>query len=67
MLVAGALFLYPRYLDPVTGLRCPPEILLDRLAGGWRPRWSPIITLRGLQGRVARLLGTWTSGPREQH
>lgn len=31
-LVAGALILYPRYLDPVTGLRCPPEILVDRLA-----------------------------------
>jgi capsular polysaccharide export protein len=32
-LVAGALILYPRYLDPVTGLLCPPEILIDRLAG----------------------------------
>ena len=65
MLVAGALILYPRYLDPVTGLPCPPEVLLDRLASGWRPRWSPIIALRGLQGRLARLFGTWTSGPKE--
>ena len=31
-LVAGALILYPRYLDPVTGQRCPPEILVHRLA-----------------------------------
>lgn len=31
-LVAGALILYPRYLDPVTGQRCPPEILVQRLA-----------------------------------
>jgi capsular polysaccharide export protein len=31
-LVAGALILYPLYVDPVTGLRCPPEILVDRLA-----------------------------------
>jgi capsular polysaccharide export protein len=31
-LVAGALILYPRYLDPVTGLRCPPEVLVRRLA-----------------------------------
>lgn len=30
-LVAGALILYPRYLDPVTGLACPPEIVLSRL------------------------------------
>jgi capsular polysaccharide export protein len=32
-LVAGTLILYPRYLDPVTGLPCPPEVLVDRLAG----------------------------------
>lgn len=31
-LVAAALILYPRYLDPVTGLRCPPEVLVNRLA-----------------------------------
>lgn len=31
-LVAAALILYPRYLDPVTGLRCPPEVLVQRLA-----------------------------------
>ncbi len=31
-LVAGALILYPRYIDPVTGQRCPPEILVRRLA-----------------------------------
>ena len=30
-LVAGALILYPRYLDPVTGLRCTPELLVERL------------------------------------
>jgi capsular polysaccharide export protein len=31
-LVAGALILYPRYIDPVTGQRCPPEVLVGRLA-----------------------------------
>jgi capsular polysaccharide export protein len=31
-LVAGALILYPRYVDPVTGQRCPPEVLVRRLA-----------------------------------
>lgn len=31
-LVAGALILYPRYVDPVSGLRCPPEALVRRLA-----------------------------------
>lgn len=33
-LVAGVLLLYPRYLDPVTGLPCPAEILVDRMARG---------------------------------
>lgn len=64
MLVAGTLLLYPRYLDPVTGLLCPPEVLLERLAGGWKPRWSPLVALRVWQGRIARALGTWTSGPK---
>jgi len=50
-LTAGALILYPRYLDPVTGLPCPPEILVDRLVsgaggGGLLPR------LRRWQGRL---------------
>jgi capsular polysaccharide export protein len=31
-LVAGALILYPRYVDPLTGLPCTPEIIVDRLA-----------------------------------
>lgn len=31
-LVAGALILYPRYLDPVTRMLCPPEVLVERLA-----------------------------------
>lgn len=31
-LVAGALILYPLYIDPRTGLRCPPEALVDILA-----------------------------------
>jgi capsular polysaccharide export protein len=59
-LVAGTLILYPRYIDPVTELPCPPEILLDRFAEGWRPRTTWLIRLRRLQGRIARLLGTTT-------
>ncbi|WP_375460847.1 capsular polysaccharide biosynthesis protein [uncultured Enterovirga sp.] len=33
-LVAGALILYPRYIDPPTGLPCPPETLVRRLEAG---------------------------------
>ena len=31
-LAAAALLLYPRYWDPVSGLPCPAEVALDRLA-----------------------------------
>ena len=31
-LAAGALLLYPRYIDPVTGLPCEAEFLVERLA-----------------------------------
>jgi capsular polysaccharide export protein len=60
-LIAGTLILYPRYIDPVTELPCPPEILLDRFAEGWRPQTSWLIRFRQLQGRIARLLGTTTN------
>ena len=51
-LAAGVLLLYPRYLDPVTGLPCPPEVLLDRMAdpGLWQP--GLLVRARRLQGRV---------------
>ena len=35
-LVAAALILYPRYIDPVTGLACSPELLVKRLAAAGR-------------------------------
>jgi capsular polysaccharide export protein len=62
-LVAIALILYPRCLDPVTGLPCPPETLIDRLArpelfaprDPWRLRWQ--------QGQWRRLFA-WLRGLR---
>jgi capsular polysaccharide export protein len=53
-LVAAALLLYPRYLDPATGLPCPPEILVRRLSEGDSQRNGPMVMLRRLQGRVNR-------------
>ena len=55
-LVAGALILYPRYLDPVTRLPCGPEVIIERLdqPEAWRPGF--LVTARRLQGRVARWL-----------
>ena len=52
-LVAGVLLLYPRYLDPVTGLPCPAEVLVDRIVHRHAPnRQGWIEPLRRLQGRL---------------
>jgi capsular polysaccharide export protein len=56
-LVAGALILYPRYVDPQTGLPCPAEILVRRLAlGGDELAAGALVGLRRLHGRVKRQL-----------
>jgi capsular polysaccharide export protein len=55
-LVAVALILYPRCIDPVTELPCPPEVLLERMD---RPElFAPgrLSRIRALQGGVTRLL-----------
>ena len=55
-LAAGALILYPRYLDPVTREPCDPETIIDRLARRelWRP--SPLVVARRLQGILIEAL-----------
>jgi capsular polysaccharide export protein len=58
-LVAGSLILYPRYQDPVTGLPCAPEVLLERLAqpGAWAsmpPRSPAYLVWWRLQGLMLR-------------
>ncbi|MGE4324070.1 MAG: beta-3-deoxy-D-manno-oct-2-ulosonic acid transferase [Sphingobium sp.] len=55
-LVAGALILYPRYLDPVTGLPCGPELMVDRLASGATPPVGWLIRARALQGKLRRYM-----------
>ena len=55
-LVAGALILYPRYLDPVTRLPCGPEIMVERLASGATSPMSWLIRLRTLQGKIRRFM-----------
>ncbi|WP_293981680.1 beta-3-deoxy-D-manno-oct-2-ulosonic acid transferase [Sphingobium sp.] len=55
-LVAGALILYPRYVDPVTGLACGPELMAERIAHGPAPTANWLIRLRTLQGRVRRFM-----------
>lgn len=54
-LVKAALIDYPRYLDPVTGLPCPVEVAVARLASGrGTPRGPGLRMLAKLQG--------WTAG-----
>lgn len=51
-LVAATLLLYPRYLDPVTRLPCPAEVVVRRMAEGRAQITSPLVTLRQWQGRA---------------
>jgi capsular polysaccharide export protein len=58
-LVAAALLLYPRYLDPVTQLPCPADALVKRLASGCAalsPRAHATVALRRSAGQIKRLL-----------
>jgi capsular polysaccharide export protein len=55
-LVAAALILYPRYLDPVTRLPCGPEVMTDRLANGAVPPTTWLIRLRSMQGKLRRFM-----------
>ena len=52
-LAHAALIAYPRYRDPVTGLPCPVEVAVERLAEGRAPK--PAGLLAGLQ-RLRRFL-----------
>lgn len=59
-LVSAVLLRYPRYLDPETGLPCPPEILIRRLSAmTGRREQGLVIQLRKIQGRYNRYLDRW--------
>lgn len=58
-LVHAVLIDYPRYVDPITGLACPPEIVVDRLAAGdFVPRGTIARIAAKGQGVLASL-GLW--------
>ncbi len=55
-LVHAALIDYPRYRDPISGLPCPVEVIVDRLATDPGPGPSGVLAvLQALRGRVGRL------------
>ena len=51
-LVAGALILYPRYIDPVTGVFCDVETLIGRIAAGQGRSDTAFTLLRRALGRL---------------
>ncbi|GBR54883.1 capsule polysaccharide export protein [Neokomagataea thailandica NBRC 106555] len=55
-LVAATLLLYPRYIDPFTGLPCGPELLIERLGEPelWKP--SLLMRIRRQQGALKKTL-----------
>ncbi len=53
-LVAGALILYPLYLDPQTREPCPPEQLVEALAARRFWRSGALVMARRAQGRLIR-------------
>ncbi|NUR10883.1 MAG: hypothetical protein HOQ20_03430 [Bradyrhizobium sp.] len=55
-LVAATLLVYPRYLDPITGLPCPAEVVVARLAAGNASDPGLLVGVRRLQGKVMRRL-----------
>src|SRR6056297_2482554 len=62
-LVHATLIDYPRYLDPITNLPCPVEVVLDRLSQGPAPRPGPANrALAKLQGAFASQSWIWRRG-----
>jgi capsular polysaccharide export protein len=53
-LVAATLIHYPRYLDPVTRLPCPPEVLIQRLVENRARFGSSLVYVRRIQGALRR-------------
>ena len=56
-LVALALVLYPRYVDPQTGLPCPVEVIVERLSAARARDASPSGRLR----RNLRHVAAWSA------
>ncbi len=58
-LAHAVLIAYPRYRDPISGLPCPPEVALERLAQGATPHSPSLRALAKLQGLFASYAYLW--------
>ncbi|MFT8736206.1 MAG: capsular biosynthesis protein [Zymomonas mobilis] len=64
-LAAVTLILYPRYLDPETGVPCSPEVLIERLIDTPKAKMTPVTWIRHFQGKFCTALRRATvSNPR---
>ena len=63
-LVAATLLLYPRYLDPLSGLPCPAEVVVDRLTRPGTSRVGALVRLRRAEGRMRAMLSGWRAKAR---
>lgn len=61
-LVAATLLLYPRYVDPVTRLPCPVEVVVERIERGMARVITPAILAREWQGRLKRVVQRLAGG-----
>ncbi|MFN3643808.1 MAG: capsular polysaccharide biosynthesis protein [Gemmobacter sp.] len=55
----AALIAYPRYRDPVSGLPCPPEVAVERLAAGTAAQGPGLRLLAKAQGLAASIGIAW--------
>ena len=60
----AVLIAYPRYLDPVSGLPCPPEVILDRLAAPATTRQPAGLRITGALLGAAKAAGLYRPGGR---
>lgn len=59
-LAHATLIAYPRYFDPITGLACPPEVVVDRIENNDLPHHSHANrALAKLQGLLASYAYLW--------
>lgn len=58
-LAHAALIAYPRYVDPVSGMACPVEVVLDRLRAGSVPPSKRLRLLAKAQGLMASYSWLW--------
>ncbi|CUH85748.1 Capsule polysaccharide biosynthesis protein [Thalassovita mediterranea] len=58
-LIHATLIDYPRYRDPVTGLPCPAEVVVERLAAGISPAPPSLRMVAKLQGLLSSYAHLW--------